>query len=138
MTDILNYYFDVVPLRGPYLYPLPVASYEVSVSYHLSPIHSSDVRGRLLGYKVSYAPMGEPNNKTTIQVGANSTMVNLRHLKGGFKYIIATAGFTRKGTGRYTFVSSTCKFKIRSTNPIIINNCFQGNISLFSDSHNSH
>lgn len=130
-----------MPLRGPYLYPSLVTSYNLSVSYHLSPIHSSDLRGRLLGYEVSYAPMGEPDNKTKIQVGANSTMVTLRHLKGGLKYIIAAAGLTRKGIGRYSLVSSTCKLnvscpefetQIRS----LLITVFKVMSFLFSDSHN--
>ncbi|XP_068732482.1 uncharacterized protein [Montipora capricornis] len=97
---------EMVPLWGPYVYRSAINASELSVSYRIG-ISSSYVRGRLLGYRVIYAPMGEPNNKRTMEVGANSTRLTLRNLKGGFTYVVAVAAFNRKGTGRYTFVSST-------------------------------
>ncbi|XP_068738576.1 phosphatidylinositol phosphatase PTPRQ-like [Montipora capricornis] len=96
---------EMVPLWGPYVYRSAINIPELSVSYRIG-IYPSYVRGRLLGYKVIYAPMGEPKNKRTMQVGANFTRVTLRHLKSGFTYVVAVAAFNRKGTGRYTTVSS--------------------------------
>ena len=70
-----------------------------------------DARGILLGYNITYFSLNEPNiSINTMTTDTNITRITLSNLKEGSTYVIAVAGFTRKGTGKYQYAAATRKF----------------------------
>ena len=82
-----------------------------SITFTLEGIRPEDAQGRILGYNIIYFSRNEPNvSINTMETDTNTTRITLNNLKEGSTYVIAVAGFTRKGTGKYQYTAVTCKF----------------------------
>lgn len=81
--------------------------FESSISFKRRDIDQADAQGRILGYIVRYAAIGQQNLNRTMVFGTNQTMFTLGNLTEGFTYLIGVAGFTSKGTGKYSFGGAT-------------------------------
>ena len=81
-----------------------------SISFARGEIHPEDARGRILGYNIMYFSLNKPNiSVKTMNTDTNTTIITLSNLKEGSTYLIAVAGFTRKGTGEYRYAAATRK-----------------------------
>ena len=72
-----------------------------SISFTREDIRPEDAQGRILGYNITHAQLDELNNTKWMITDTNKTRITLRNLEEGSTYVIAVAGFTRKGTGEY-------------------------------------
>lgn len=62
----------------PYLYDWYINLPEHSVCFKVSPIHPQEVEGILLGYRIIYFPVYQPQNDKTVQIAAHTTEVTLK------------------------------------------------------------
>ena len=82
-----------------------------SITFTLEGIRPEDAQGRILGYNIIYFSRNEPNvSINTMETDTNTTRITLNNLTEGSTYVIAVAGFSRKGTGKYQYTTVTCKF----------------------------
>ena len=82
-----------------------------SITFTRDDIRPEDAQGRILGYNITYVSLNEPNTSiNTMKTDTNTTSVTLGSLNEGSTYLIAVAGFTRKGTGQYYYAAATRKF----------------------------
>ena len=103
-----------------------------SVTFTRANIRPGNVQGRILGYNITYFSQNEPNISINVmKIDTNTTTITLSNLKEGSTYVIAIAGFTRKGTGEYYYTAATRKFlnnilmslkmfKVRGTGRILL------------------
>ena len=80
-----------------------------SVSFQISPIEKRHHGGKLLGYNITYSPVGDPNNMRFMLVDENTRRVTLNSLTHGPTYVILAAGFTSAGVGSKRLYAATCK-----------------------------
>ena len=83
---------------------------DYSISFTREDIRPEDAQGRILGYNITHAQLDELNNTKWMVTDANTTRITLTNLEEGSSYLIAVAGFTRKGTGEYAVATVTRKF----------------------------
>ncbi|XP_068712588.1 uncharacterized protein [Montipora foliosa] len=96
-----------VPRRGPYLYNWNINVRDHSISFTREDIRPEDAQGRILGYNITHAQLDELNNTKWMITDTNTTRITLSNLEEGSTYLIAVAGFTRKGTGEYAVATVT-------------------------------
>ena len=108
-----------VPLYGPHLYGRRINLFQQSVHFRLRPIDDRYIQGKLLGYSIEYFLETEQNNSIAKIIGANATQFTVTGLKEG-SYIIRVAGFTRRGIGRYSQYTATCKYYCCFKNRVLV------------------